>query len=237
MYHEVGNHLLGNRQHHTINATSDEFETFMTSNGIRHIKSATYHPSTNGLAECAIQTLKENLKKSKTGPLETKISCFLFKYPHTTTGISPAEFLMGRQLDSHLSILHPDFTIQTRVTNKQQSQKNNHDSHATKRHLTNGDTVFVHDFSTGKNWLPGTVTQSKGPLPFLIKLVDGRVIRRHIDHIQERSLLATAPLPIHPSRDDWPDDTILHTPNPPKQSYDALQPSSRNRKPPDHLHT
>ena len=30
--------------------TSDEFETFMKLNGIRHIKSAPYHPSTNGLA-------------------------------------------------------------------------------------------------------------------------------------------------------------------------------------------
>ena len=221
--------------------TSDEFETFMTSNGIRHIKSAPYHPSTNGLTERAIQTLKGNLKKSKTGPLETRISRFLFKYrttPHTTTGISPAELLMGRQLRSHLSILHPDFTIQTRVTNKQQRQKNNHDSHASKRHLTIGDTVFVRDFPAGKNWLPGTVTQSKGPLSFLIKLVDGRVIRRHIDHIRERSPLATAPLPIHPSRDDdWPDDIISHTPNPPNQSHDALRRSSRHRKPPDRLHS
>ena len=71
----------------------------------------------------------------------------------------------------------------------------------------------------------------------LIKLVDGRVIRRHIDHIRERSPLATAPLPIHPSRDDWTDDTIPHTPNPPNQSHDVLRRSSRNRKPPDRLHT
>ena len=151
--------------------TSDEYETFMTSNSIRHIKSAPYHPSTNGLTEHAIQTLKGNLKKSKTGPLETRISRFLFKYrttPHTTTGISPAELLMG---------LHPDFTIQTRVTNKQQRQKDNHDSHASKRYFTIGDTVFIRDFPVGKNWLPGTVTQSKGPLLFLIKPVDGRVIR------------------------------------------------------------
>ena len=40
--------------------TSEEFETFMKLNGIRHIKTAPYHPSTNGLAECAVQTLKEN---------------------------------------------------------------------------------------------------------------------------------------------------------------------------------
>lgn len=147
--------------------TSEEFETFMKLNGIRHIKTAPYHPSTNGLAERAVQTLKENLKKSKAGSLETRISHFLFKYrttPHTTTGISPAELLMGRQLRSHLSLLHPDFSLQNRVTNKQQNQKSHHDAHASKRHFTIGDTVFVRDFPSGKNWLPGTLTQSKGPL-------------------------------------------------------------------------
>ena len=62
------------------------------------------------------------------------------------------------------------------------------------------------------------------PLSFLIKLVDGRVIHcRHIDHIRERSPLATAPLPIHPSHDDWLDGTIPHAPNPPNQSHDALR--------------
>ena len=53
--------------------TSDKFETFMELNGTRHVKSALYHPATNGLGECAIQTLKESLK-SKTGSLETRIS-------------------------------------------------------------------------------------------------------------------------------------------------------------------
>ena len=161
--------------------TSDEFGTFMRHNGIRHVKSAPYHPSTNGLAECAIQTLKESLKKSKTGSLETRISRFLFKYrttPHTTTGISTAELLMGRQLRSHLSLLHPDFTIHDRVL-KQQSQKDHHDSRANRRHFTIGDTVFVHDFPTGNKWLPGTVIQSKGPLSFLIKLADGRLPPPH----------------------------------------------------------
>ena len=60
--------------------TSDKFETFVRHNGIRHVKSALYHLSTNGLAEHAIQTLKESLKKSKAGSPETRISHCLFKY-------------------------------------------------------------------------------------------------------------------------------------------------------------
>jgi transposase InsO family protein len=34
----------------------DEFATFMKRNGIKHFKSAPYHPATNGLAERFIQT-------------------------------------------------------------------------------------------------------------------------------------------------------------------------------------
>ena len=65
------------------------------------------------------------------------------------------------------------------------------------------------------------VTQSRGPLSFLIELDDGRVIRRHIDHIRERSPSAT--IPIQPPCDDWSDDTIPHSSNPPNQSHSDLR--------------
>ena len=77
---------------------------------------------------------------------------------------------MGRQLRSHLSLLHPDFAIRDKDSNKPQSQKDHHDSHANRQHFI-GDTVFVRNFPTGNKWLPGTVTQNKGPLSFLILMM------------------------------------------------------------------
>ena len=113
------------------------FTSDMELNGIRHVKSAPYHPATNGLVEHAIQTFKESLKKSKTGSLETEslisFSNIELRTPHTpTSGISPGELLMSRQLCSHLSLLHPDLTIQDRVFNKQQRRKDYHDLYANK---------------------------------------------------------------------------------------------------------
>ena len=57
---------------------SHEFKTFVDMNGIVHIRSAPYHPSTNGLAERAVdQTLKEGMKHLKEGSLETRMARFL----------------------------------------------------------------------------------------------------------------------------------------------------------------
>ena len=41
--------------------TSYEFQEFMQKNGIAHVKSAPYHPSSNGLAGRAVQTLKRGI--------------------------------------------------------------------------------------------------------------------------------------------------------------------------------
>ena len=86
--------------------TSDEFSVFMRHNGIKHMQSAPYHPSTSGLAERAVQTLKQGLKKLKQGSIETRVSRFLSSYrttPQSTTGLSPSEMLFNRSQDAFLS--------------------------------------------------------------------------------------------------------------------------------------
>ena len=38
-------------------------------NGIRHIQTAPYHPSSNGMAERAVQVVKQGIKKQSRGTL------------------------------------------------------------------------------------------------------------------------------------------------------------------------
>ena len=90
---------------------SAEFKQFLTKNGIRHITSAPYHPSSNGLAERAVQTVKQGLKKLREGSIKDKVARFLFVYrntPQSTTGNSPAELLFGRKLNTRFDQLKPD---------------------------------------------------------------------------------------------------------------------------------
>ena len=65
-----------------VNAQMDQF---LKANGVRHIKAAPYHPSSNGLVKCAVQICIAALKKmsSGTGTLETKIQRVLLNYQTT----------------------------------------------------------------------------------------------------------------------------------------------------------
>eukprot|EP00731_Ephydatia_muelleri_P002073 Em0001g2073a len=78
---------------------SAEFETFMRNNGIKHIRCAPYHPSSNGLAERFIQTFKKAmLAGDREGcDLKYRLCQFLLKYrssPHTTTDVAPCELFL-----------------------------------------------------------------------------------------------------------------------------------------------
>ena len=89
-------------------------------NGIRHITTAPYHPAGNRLAERAVQTFKQALKKEPTKDLDTQLSKFLFCYrmtPHATTGIPPAELLMQRKPRSRLDLLKPQLSTTAFETN------------------------------------------------------------------------------------------------------------------------
>ena len=78
---------------------AEEFATFMRTNGIRHIRTAPYHPSSNGQAERFVQSFKQAIKASQDSklPLCHRLSDFLLTYrstPHATTGAAPASLFL-----------------------------------------------------------------------------------------------------------------------------------------------
>ena len=62
------------------NLVSRELEDFLKQNGIRHIRTTPYHPASNGMAERAVQTFQEGIKKMNGRSVETRVSRFLARY-------------------------------------------------------------------------------------------------------------------------------------------------------------
>ena len=95
----------------------------------------------------------------QTGLLTDRLAKFLFTYrttPHTTTGVTLAELLIGRNLQTRFHTLYPN--RREDVEKHQAQQKRDHDKSAKRRHLQPGDYVFAQNFSAqGDQWVAGRV--------------------------------------------------------------------------------
>ena len=105
-----------------------EFKMFLEENGVKQItRQVHYHPAINGLAERAIQIMKRGLRKVTARSINSRLAKVLCSYrvtPQSTTGISPAELLLGRRSRTQLDLLKPHTA--ERVEAKQSQQKVTH---------------------------------------------------------------------------------------------------------------
>lgn len=205
--------------------TSSEFKDFVSRNGIKHITSSPYHPSSNGLAERAVQSFKHAIKKIPGQTVQEKLSKFLFNYritPHTTTGIPPAELLVGRRLRSRLDLLYPE--VSSKVEHQQHKQKQQHDSGKPLRKFSVGDKVYAQNFSktnATSKWLAGIVVRVTGPLSYETKLADDSIVRRHVDNLRSpftgtndtRSESAQDSTAIQPTEVELPEELAYPAPD------------------------
>ena len=167
---------------------SGEFESFMKNNGIKHIRTAPYHPASNGAVERLVQTFKQGLKAMGNNGLTSQhnLDNFLITYrstPHRTTGETPSKLFLGRQFRTRFSLMVPD--IGNHVRDRQATQKQHHDARSRSREFQLGSKVTVKDSCNPSRWLPGVVLKQRGPLSYLIRLDTGQVWRKHVDHIKQ----------------------------------------------------
>ncbi|XP_041473613.1 uncharacterized protein K02A2.6-like [Lytechinus variegatus] len=227
--------------------TSAEFKDFVTRNGMKHITSAPFHPSSNGLAERFVQSLKSSLHsmRGEKGTLRRKVFQYLMAYrnaPHATTGESPSVLLNNRSLRSRLDLLKPD--RRKRVNNKQTKM-------AASRHNTivrqfeEGDAVWVRDYREGGNkWISGTINSRSGPLSYQVNVAPNLTWRRHVDQMTSGTSQHT-PEPESATQPDVTMTTEVNEARPPtataptttqsEETTPILRRSGRQRRPPDRL--
>ena len=164
--------------------TSAEFQKFADENGIAHQKVAPYHPAFNGLAERAIQTFKEGIKKLSGLP-ETRSSWFLFAYcttPQASTGVSPAFLMFGRTLCTRLDLLFPN-TAANQVRKSQARMMAKRENRQVSS-FKSGGFVYCRNFPSNQpKWIPAEVQATTGLLSYRLTLPDGCLIKRHVDHV------------------------------------------------------
>ena len=151
---------------------SEEFKSFGEANGILHRRVPPYHSASNGAAENMVNLVKKSLEKNKTSDsLQTKITKFLSSYrntPHTVTGRTPAEILLGRAPRTHLSLVHPCLsnTLSTKAEMKVGS--------TLLRNFDEGQEVLVRDHrpNTKTKWRRAKILARLGPLNYEVS-IDG----------------------------------------------------------------
>ncbi|XP_063970819.1 uncharacterized protein K02A2.6-like [Lytechinus pictus] len=164
---------------------SEDFSNFLFNNNVEHVQTAPKHPSSNGLAERAVQTLKSGVKKTSGTSLEMRIQVFLMTYritPQGTTMKTPSELMFKRRIRSRMDHVRPN--LHKSVQKQQSAMKQAADKRSKMRQFKLNDTVLVKNFAAGPTWLRGIVTEKLNEVMYVIELQDGREVRRHVDHIR-----------------------------------------------------
>ena len=95
--------------------TSYLFAQFLQNNGIEHITSSPFCPSSNGLAERGVRTIKELLKKlgnANSSSLKSRLAQVLLyqrSVPHSLTQIMPSVALNNRKYVNARDRIHPSY--------------------------------------------------------------------------------------------------------------------------------
>jgi len=134
----------------------------MSENGIFHITMAPYHPLSNGLTERAVQTFKCGFKATQGGSIQETLKMYRIAPHTTTTGLSPAQLLMGCHLRSWLVRLFPN--MQKHIQSKRSKQAAYHHNSKPLRSFSVSDQVYTEDISTTPNtWIPGVISLMPRP--------------------------------------------------------------------------
>ena len=93
------------------NFSREEFEAFLKSNGVKHVRTPPYHPASNGVVEHAVHVRADPQKWLKEAEnrvdrdQSVTISQFTYQVtPHGSTGVSPGQLIFGCRMHTAMDI-------------------------------------------------------------------------------------------------------------------------------------
>lgn len=168
--------------------TSDQFANFCKSLGVEHIRTAPYHPQSNGQAERFVDLLKTGLKKA-VGSVNERLREFLFSYrstPSYNLGMkSPAEVLNARSMKSKLDLVKPSEHHSHQVHSTMAKQFDHHHGAKWKEFFIESDVYYqLHNSSASWQWVPAKIIKKIGKVNYEIKLASGRIVKAHANQLK-----------------------------------------------------
>lgn len=201
------------------------FTRFLKVRGIIASKSPPYHPQSNGLAERAVRTVKDVLKKftldEKVQPLSLirKINRFLLQYrnePCTVTKVTPSALIFSYTPNTQLQRINP---IKTRedellkhtanMSYKQRADelsagpldKKGKETSTANIEFKEGEKVWYRNhFKELIRWIPVTVIKKISSLRYVINL-GGCVRVVHVNQIRKGKAISVEPAGIYERQD------------------------------------
>ncbi|XP_064461756.1 uncharacterized protein K02A2.6-like [Ornithodoros turicata] len=180
-----------------ITFTGAAFQEFVKRNGIRHMRTASYHPQPNGLAERAVRSVKKALKQLTDGPLEILLQRWLHNHRRAPSaahaGMAPAEMLFNFLPRSRLDI------IKAHLLKNQKATQQDVDSR-----LKPGAPVYVRKQCDRPGWMPGILLEGLGSRIAKVQTAQG-IVTRHLDQMRTQiPRLPKVVQPTHPTRPTQP---------------------------------
>jgi len=161
---------------------SDEFQDFLSTNGIKHLTSAPYFPQSQGQVERYVATVKQGLKiVAENESITTRLNNLLMAYrktPHSVTGQSPAMLMLKRNLRTRIDLLLP------RIPGGETTWAEKKIFTAYER----GDPVWFKQFHQGEQkWIEGIVEKRMGRVMYLVREKLSKAIhKRHVNQTKPR---------------------------------------------------
>ncbi|XP_062593536.1 uncharacterized protein K02A2.6-like [Saccostrea cucullata] len=220
--------------------TSDSFKKFAAKYGFAHTTTSPHYPQANGEAESAVKTAKRILQQDD-------IFVALMAYrstPISTTGVSPAELIMGRRIrtvvpvkPSSLAPKWPDLDqVRRQDARTKETSKYHYDNRfgVRKLHpLGPGDQVRIKT-DKEKQWTDsGTITSANYKIRSYLVETDHGTLRRNRRHLQHTGYVNTelphtvnVPYPLADSK-----PSVLSDVEPPSEppSQEVASPSVKSK--------
>ena len=136
------------------------------------------HPASNGAAERAVGILKSAMRAAK-GSFD--LYSFLLMYrttPHSTTGRTPAELMLRRNIRTKLSLLKPDLYGDVLERQEKMVQQRG----TTHRELEEGSKVLARNYRGEEKWSEGRITGKLGTKHYSVS-VGNEIWKRHLDQL------------------------------------------------------